>query len=141
MDLLQTVLQSCGAENFVENFKDNSINTFTLKILSDSDLKLIGIEDEDLRSCIINHISNLQIPTEKNVDVTLNSLYVTLTLITAAVESLQNHIIYLGNSLTRFEKVFVHKDKKKRKKFHVLFPILLTGLSLFLCTKYVTLLK
>lgn len=64
MDLLQSILRTCRAEEYIENFKNNGIDAFTLRILSDEDLKIIGVKEVDIRELILGHVSNLQIPSE-----------------------------------------------------------------------------
>lgn len=64
MDLLSTVLRSCNAEQYIENFKTHQVDSFTLKLLNHEDLKIIGINDEEHRNNILKHIDNLQIPCE-----------------------------------------------------------------------------
>nr|CAH7729669.1 unnamed protein product [Callosobruchus chinensis] len=80
MDLLETVLRTCDSEKYIKNFKDNGIDTFALKILSEEDLKLVGIDDEEKRKKLLENISNLQIPTEKKVNVVVDRTYILLVL-------------------------------------------------------------
>lgn len=64
MDLLSTILRSCKAEKYIENFKEHQVDSFTLKLLNHEDLKIIGVNDEEHRNNILKHIDNLQIPCE-----------------------------------------------------------------------------
>nr|CAI5833755.1 unnamed protein product [Callosobruchus analis] len=96
MDLLETVLRTCDSEKYIKNFKDNGIDTFSLKILTEEDLKLVGIDDEEKRKNLLEHISNLQIPTEKKVDIVIDRTYILLVLsqISAQLHRHYANIIY-----------------------------------------------
>lgn len=64
MDLLGTILRSCNAEEYIDNFKNNQIDTFTLKLLREEDLKILGIDQEEKRKNILKCIKDLQTPAE-----------------------------------------------------------------------------
>lgn len=64
MDLLEAILRSSGFEEYNNVFKKSGIDSFTLKILNNQDLKLIGIGDEERRKQLLKVINNLQIPSE-----------------------------------------------------------------------------
>lgn len=64
MDLLSTVLRSCNAEKFIEDFKIHQVDAFTLKLLNHEDLEIIGVQKEEHRNDILKYIENLQIPAE-----------------------------------------------------------------------------
>lgn len=64
MDLFETILRTAGAEKYLNNFKENEIEEDALKLLSDEDLKLIGVEEEEIRANIIKKAQNLQLNIE-----------------------------------------------------------------------------
>lgn len=64
MNLLDTVLCASGAQNYSSNFEEHAIDAFTLKLLNDEDLKILGIAEEEIRSSILKHAESLQIPYE-----------------------------------------------------------------------------
>lgn len=100
MDLLETILRSCDADKYVNNFKENGIETYILKILVDEDLEAIGVEDAELRAKILNHCKNLQIPTEKKRDLTVDNQYLSLVLSQINVQ-ITKHFANLTYALRR----------------------------------------
>lgn len=64
MDLLSTILRSCNAEIYIQNFKIHQVDSFTLKLLNHEDLEIIGVNDEEHRNNILKQIEKLQIPAE-----------------------------------------------------------------------------
>lgn len=64
MDLLESILRTANAEHFTERFKEQGIETVTLSLLTDEDLRLLGIEEENIRQDILKRIANLHIPKE-----------------------------------------------------------------------------
>lgn len=64
MDLLDSILRSAKAEQYIDSFKENGIDTYTLSLLTEKDLKLLKIEDHDIRQNILNRIKSLQIQKE-----------------------------------------------------------------------------
>lgn len=64
MDLLETLLRNAKAADYIQNFRDYDIEVSSLPILSDEDLKLIGIDDENVRCNVLNLARNLKIPSE-----------------------------------------------------------------------------
>ncbi|KAJ8951278.1 hypothetical protein NQ318_008181, partial [Aromia moschata] len=99
-DLLRSVLATCGAEMYTDNFKNNGIDLFTLKILSNEDLQIIGIPDEDMRCRIIENVANLQIPAEQNIETVVSSQYTRLLLSHTSIQ-LHKHFANLAYALIR----------------------------------------
>lgn len=64
MELLDTVLRTCDGAKYVDNFVENSIDISTLQLLNEEDLKIIGIDDLNIRKKIIMKAKELQIPLE-----------------------------------------------------------------------------
>lgn len=64
MDLLSSILRSCNTEKYIDNFKTHQVDSFTLKLLNDEDLDIIGVDNEEDRKKLLKHIENLQIPAE-----------------------------------------------------------------------------
>lgn len=64
MSLLETVLRTSNAYQFLETFRNNGIEAATLPLLRESDLKILGIQDEEIRKSIIKNSTKLQIPCE-----------------------------------------------------------------------------
>lgn len=64
MDLLETVLRSANAEKYIEKLKEQNIEASTLPLLTDQDLLILGVDDEDIRKEILDRSSTLQIPHE-----------------------------------------------------------------------------
>lgn len=64
MDLLETVLRSVNAEKYIEKLKEQNIEASTLPLLTDQDLLILGVDDEDIRKEILDRSSTLQIPHE-----------------------------------------------------------------------------
>ncbi|ERL94324.1 hypothetical protein D910_11605 [Dendroctonus ponderosae] len=100
MDLLETVLRSCQAEQYINNFKDHRIDTYILKLLVEEDLELIGIDDEETRVRVLQHFANLQIPTEKKRDITVNHQFLGLVLTQIKVQ-LMKHFANLTFALRK----------------------------------------
>lgn len=100
MDLLETVLRSCQAEQYIRNFKDHRIDTYILKLLVEEDLELIGIEDKATRARVLQHFANLQIPTEKRRDITVNHQFLGLVLTQIKVQ-LKKHFANLTFALRK----------------------------------------
>ncbi|XP_018567712.1 uncharacterized protein LOC108908238 [Anoplophora glabripennis] len=166
MDLLQSILRTCRAEEYTENFKSNDIDAFTLKILNDEDLKIIGIKEEDVRESILKQVSNLQIPSEKKVDIIVDRQYALVVLSTMsmhltkhlanltyalkredidlcdikvapAVDCLQHCLMSLERRLSEFDKKIFNMENSKKKKYHIVFPtVAVTALVLFACARY-----
>ncbi|KAJ8919705.1 hypothetical protein NQ315_006233 [Exocentrus adspersus] len=165
MDLLQSILNTCGADKYIENFRSNGIDAFTLKILNNEDLKIIGVEEADVRNSIVKHVANLQIPSERKVKVVVDRKYALIVLntmsmqlnkhfanltyalkredvdlcdirVAPAVECLQGCLTSLEKRLTEFDaKVF--KQNRSKRKLQILFPtIAVTALLLFLSGRY-----
>lgn len=63
-DIIDTILRAAGGENYVKNFKEYRIDLSCLKLLSDEDLKIIGVDDVQTRNNILRNCSNLQIRLE-----------------------------------------------------------------------------
>ncbi|KAJ8926217.1 hypothetical protein NQ314_021426 [Rhamnusium bicolor] len=165
MDLLQSILRSCDAENYYDNFRNNGIDSFTLKILNNDDLQIVGVQDEDVRARILKHISNLQIPTEKKIDTIVSRQYALLILnqmsvqlhkhfanlsyalkredtdicnvkVTPAIDCLHDCLTSLERQLEQFDEKIIKKEKKRSIRSHAIFPtIVVTALVLFLCKK------
>lgn len=166
MDLLETVLRSGGFGEFVENFRTNKIDSFSLKLLNDQDLQLLGIEDETERKKLIKVIHNLQIPAENrsntrgdtayallvltNISLQLQKQFANLTYIlkredidicdiqlTPAVLTLQNNLSSMESSLKALETKVLKIPKKKKKKMYVIIPtLILSSMTLFICGRY-----
>ncbi|KAG5880121.1 hypothetical protein JTB14_027058 [Gonioctena quinquepunctata] len=163
MDLLQTILRSCECEEFYNNFKNNGIDSFTLKILDDEDLQIIGIQDVEKREKVLRHINNLQIPSEKKINTLVDKQYTKLVLIQMS-EQLHRHLAVLTYALKRpdtdicdvklspalkclqgvigslekeidsFECKVLKKNKRSRTSFIVIFPgFTLATLALYFC--------
>lgn len=64
MDLLETILRNAKAEEFIENFRDYEIEASTLPLLSNEDLEIIGVCDQETRLNILSVAKNLKIPKE-----------------------------------------------------------------------------
>lgn len=64
MDLLSSILRAYNAEKYIDNFKTHQVDSFTLTLLTEKDLQLIGIPDKVHRETILKQIENLQIPSE-----------------------------------------------------------------------------
>ncbi|XP_057669778.1 uncharacterized protein LOC130902010 [Diorhabda carinulata] len=166
MDLLETVLSSGGFGEFVENFRANKIDSFSLKLLSDQDLELLGIEDGTQRQKLMEVINNLQIPAEKrsntkgdtayallvltNICLQLQKQFANLTYIlkredidicdiqlTPAVLALQNNISSMESTLNVFERKVLKVPKKKKKKLYFIIPtLIISSMTLFTCGRY-----
>lgn len=64
MELLDSILRTCKAADYIENFVQNDIDLYSLQLLSDDDLKIIGIEESCIRENILEKAKDLQIPLE-----------------------------------------------------------------------------
>lgn len=64
MELLDTVLRTCKAGDYVDNFVQNDVDISNLQLLNDEDLKIIGIDESNIRENIIKKAKELQIPLE-----------------------------------------------------------------------------
>ncbi|KAB0792300.1 hypothetical protein PPYR_14259 [Photinus pyralis] len=65
MDLLETVLRSADAESYLDLLMNNNIDISTLPLLSEEELKIIGIDDEAARTRILEKTTRLTIAHEK----------------------------------------------------------------------------
>lgn len=54
-DAITVVLEGLGAEYLIPIFKENNIGLNTLPLLTDGDLKALGIEDATLRENLLKH--------------------------------------------------------------------------------------
>lgn len=102
MDLLETILRACDADQHVGKFKAQGIDSYLLKVLVEEDLQELGIEDPETRIRILNHCSTLQIPTEKRRDLTVDTQYLEFTLTHIKVQ-LNKHLANLSYALHRPE--------------------------------------
>lgn len=64
MDILETVLRTSNAYDFIEIFRNNGVEPSILPLLQNKDLEILGIKDEDIRKTVVKNSSNLQIPCE-----------------------------------------------------------------------------
>ncbi|KAJ3660183.1 hypothetical protein Zmor_004650 [Zophobas morio] len=143
MNLLDTVLCTSDAQEYSHLFKQFGIDAFTLKILCDDDLKLMGIKEVEKRISILTHAANLQIPAEKHVDILIDQTYVLSVLaqtsvhltkhlaalsiavsrqdvivcdvrLSPATKCLENSVKSLGTQLEEFEEKMLTKQMKRR---------------------------
>nr|XP_023017398.1 uncharacterized protein LOC111506523 [Leptinotarsa decemlineata] len=155
MDLLKTILSSCECEELYDNFKNNNIDTETLKILSDEDLQIVGIQDEKKREKILLKLNNLRIPAEKKIDLLVDKEYINRALrdmsehlnghlallicadyrkdidlcdirLTPAVNCLENVLCSLEKEIDSFKSKISRQNEAKRKKLGKLYIILPT---------------
>ncbi|KYB28794.1 hypothetical protein TcasGA2_TC034598 [Tribolium castaneum] len=156
MNILDTVLCTSKAEKYSSNFKQFSIDAFTLKLLNEEDLKILGIEEEEIRLAVLQHANNLQIPAEKHTEVLIDEKYVQLVLaqmsmhltkhlaalsiavnrrdtivcnvqLKPAAHCLQKCVESLEKQLDEFEQKIVRKNKKIWYK-QILIPIIIPSL-------------
>ncbi|CAH1119468.1 unnamed protein product [Phaedon cochleariae] len=167
MDLLQTILRSCQSENYYNNFKNSGIDSYTLKLLTEEDLEDIGIENVVNRKKILKHFSNLQIPTEKKINLIVDQQYTQLVL-TQMSEQLHRHLAILTYALKRqdvylckitltpsmhclskmlqdiekkletFEHAVLTKKKRRNNKVLIIMPTIFIGsLAAVVCYKHI----
>lgn len=63
-NILETTLAMLGIEKYSKHFRAYGVDTTVLSLLSDNDLKIIGIEDVELRKRILKQFSTLPAPDE-----------------------------------------------------------------------------
>ncbi|CAG9858761.1 unnamed protein product [Phyllotreta striolata] len=171
MDLLETILRSSGFEKYHEEFKKQGIDTFTLKILSDKDLKLLGIESEEQRKLFLKCAENLQIPSEKKISLYANKSYAKLVLqqmslqlqkqmaslnyilkrkdvdicnvkLSPSVSLLQSTIKSLDDRVDEFEREVLKVKKRSNKKKYVLIPsFIVLVATVFACGRHLVINK
>ncbi|XP_060525743.1 uncharacterized protein LOC132701666 [Cylas formicarius] len=107
MALLEPILRTCKAERYIDNFREFGIEPYVFKILGHEDLSAIGIEDENLRTDILNHFANLQIPTEKKQEIKIDLEYTLIVLHLMSVH-LNKHFEILSNILKQDEVDLCH---------------------------------
>jgi hypothetical protein len=80
MNLVESILRTCKAEEHTNVFKEHGIDGFALKMLNDEDLQMLGVTEEEKRSAILEHANNLLLPAEKPSDLLIDQKYVQLIL-------------------------------------------------------------
>ncbi|KAF2880087.1 hypothetical protein ILUMI_26099 [Ignelater luminosus] len=80
MDLFETVLRSANAERYIDILKEQNLEASTLPLLTDNDLLILGVDDEDIRKEILAKSSTLQIPHEKTVKIYVDKEFAELVL-------------------------------------------------------------
>ncbi|XP_050509374.1 uncharacterized protein LOC126886465 [Diabrotica virgifera virgifera] len=165
MGLLETILTSTDFEEYIDIFKDNGIESHTLKILSDLDLQLLGIQDEEKRKQFLNIVRDLGIPSEKVISMRCDKSYIQLILnqislhvqkqyanvipivkrndidicdieLTPAVITLQHVLRSMDNSLNTFEKKVLKKKRRNNGKFIIFSSLIISTATMFICCKY-----
>lgn len=63
-EVVTTILRAAGAEKYVKDFKEHHIDLSYLKLLSDEDLRIIGVDNADTRNNILKNCANLQMHIE-----------------------------------------------------------------------------
>lgn len=64
LNILESMLRNCKAEQYINNFTNNGVDTFCLKLLNAQDLEELGVQDEETRNTLLKRLANLQIPSE-----------------------------------------------------------------------------
>ncbi|KAF5296164.1 hypothetical protein FQA39_LY12618 [Lamprigera yunnana] len=65
MTLMESVLISSNARKYIKLFRDNNIYASTLAVLSDEDLKILGVKEGEVRKKLLDKVQQLKITPEK----------------------------------------------------------------------------